>query len=149
MIYLGADHRGFLLKEKIIKSLKDQNLDFIDLGAKEYIKEDDFPLISIKLAGEVVKNYGSLGILACGSGAGAAIAANKVCGIRAAICFSPDQTRAARHDDNLNLLCLSANAVSDDDNLVIVDIFLSTQFGSEERYIRRLKQISDYESQKC
>ncbi len=149
MIYLGADHRGFLLKEKIIKSLKDQNLDFIDQGAKEYIKEDDFPLISIKLALEVVKNYGSLGILVCGSGAGAAIAANKVNGARAALCFSVDQTQAARHDDNINLLCLSANAISDEDNLIIVDTFLSTLFGSEERYLRRLKQITDYESQKC
>jgi ribose 5-phosphate isomerase B len=149
MIYLGADHRGYLLKEKIKEHLRSQNIDFIDLGAKEYIKEDDYPLIAFKLAEEVVKDYGSLGILICGSGVGATVAANKVNNIRAALCFSVDQTRAARHDDNINLLCLSANAVSDEDNLIIVDTFLSTLFGAEERYIRRLRQITDYESQKC
>ncbi|PIU72960.1 ribose-5-phosphate isomerase [Candidatus Shapirobacteria bacterium CG06_land_8_20_14_3_00_40_12] len=149
MIYLGADHRGFLLKEKIKEHLRSQNVEFIDLGAKKYVKEDDYPLIAIKLAEVVVKDYGSLGILICGSGAGATISANKVNRARAALCFSPDQIRAARHDDDINISCLSANAVSDEDNLIIVDTFLSTLFGAEERYIRRLRQITDYESQKC
>jgi len=149
MIYLGADHRGFPLKEEIKKVLGSQNINFTDLGATKYVKEDDYPLVAFKLAEEVAQNHQSLGILVCGSGAGAVIAANKVNNIRAALCFSIDQTRAARHDDNVNLLCLSANAVSDDDNLAIVNAFLSTQFGSEERYIRRLQQITNYESQKC
>jgi len=149
MIYLGADHRGFLLKEKIKEHLRSQNVEFIDLGAKKYVKEDDYPLIAIKLAEVVVKDYGSLGILICGSGAGATISANKVNRARAALCFSPDQIRAARHDDDINISCPSANAVSDEDNLIIVDTFLSTLFGAEERYIRRLRQITDYESQKC
>jgi len=149
MIYLGADHRGFLLKEKIKEYLDSQHLDFADLGAKKYVKEDDYPLIAFKLAEEVVKIYGSLGVLVCGSGAGATLAANKVKGARAGLGLSPRQITAARVEDNLNILCLSAEHLDKDQNLEILKSFLEARFVAEERRIRRLQQISDYESQKC
>lgn len=149
MIYLGADHRGFLLKEKIKKYLDSLQIDFTDLGATKYEKDDDYPIISFKVSETVVKNVGDLGVITCGSGAGAVIAANKVKGARAALCFSVDQTQSARHDDNINILCLSANSISDEENIKILETYISTQFGSEERYVRRLNQIHDYESTKC
>ena len=139
MIYIGADHRGFRLKEEICKWLESQHYDFRDLGAKEYDKEDDYPDISIKVA-ETVATEGAKGIVICGSGAGASVAADKVKGIRAGLCTSEKQAKAARNDDDINVLCLSTDAVSVDDNIKIVSVFLATMFSSEERHIRRINK---------
>ena len=145
MIYIGADHRGFRLKEEIKKWLESQQYDSRDLGAKEYDKEDDFPDISIKLA-ETVAIEGARGILICGSGAGVCIAANKVKGIRASLCTSEKQVKAARNDDDINVLCISADLVSVEDNIKIVSVFLATMFSSEERFVRRINKVKTYES---
>ena len=145
MIYIGADHRGFRLKEEISKWLESQHYEFRDLGAKEYDKEDDYSDISIKVA-ETVATEGAKGIVVCGSGAGASIATNKVKGIRAGLCTSEKQAKAARNDDDINLLCLSTDAVSVDDNIKIVSVFLATMFSSEERHIRRINKIKQYEA---
>ena len=146
MIYIGADHRGFRLKEEISKWLENQHYEFRDLGAKSYDKEDDYPDYAIKLS-ETVAIEGAKGILICGSGAGASVAANKVKGIRAGLCTSEKQAKAARNDDDINVLCLSADAVSVEDNIKIVSIFLATMFSSEERHIRRINKIKIYETQ--
>lgn len=147
MIYIAADHRGFRLKEDLKKWLETELYEFRDLGASEYNREDDYPFYAFKL-GETVAKENARGILICGSGAGASIAANKVRGIRAGLCTSVKQATAAKNDDNINILCLSADWVSQDDNLKIVETFLKTLFSSEERHIRRINQIKDYESKK-
>lgn len=147
MIYIAADHRGFRLKEDIKKWLETELYEFRDLGAFEYNKDDDYPDFAIKL-GETVIRENARGILICGSGAGASIAANKVNGIRAGLCTSVKQAASARSDDNINILCLSADWVSVEDNQKITDTFLKTLFSSEERHIRRINQIKDYETQK-
>lgn len=144
MIYIAADHRGFRLKEEIKKWLEVNHYEFRDLGAKEYDKNDDYPDFAIDIA-EKVAIENARGILICGSGAGASIAANKVRGIRAGLCTSEKQSKAARNDDDINLLCLSADAVSVEDNIKIVSVFLETRFSSEERFIRRINKIKDYE----
>ena len=146
MIYIGADHRGFRLKDEINKWLEEQHYEFRDLGAKTYDKEDDYPDISIKIS-EMTAIEGVKGILVCGSGAGACIAANKVKGVRAGLCTSEKQAKAARNDDDINVLCLSADAVSVEDNIKIVSVFLATVFGSDERYIRRINKIKKYETE--
>jgi ribose 5-phosphate isomerase B len=145
MIYIGADHRGFRLKEEIKKWLETEHYDFRDLGANEYDKEDDYPDISIKVAESVITDNGK-GIIICGSGAGASIAANKVNGIRCGLCTFEKQARAARNDDDINVLCLAADAVSVEDNIKIIAVFLGTLFSSEERHIRRINKIKEYES---
>ena len=145
MIYIGADHRGYRLKEEIKKWLESQQYEYRDLGANEYDKDDDFTDVSIKLA-ETVAIEGARGILICGSGAGASIAANKVKGIRAGLCTSEKQTKAARNDDDINILCISAESVSVEDNIKVVSVFLATLFSSEERYVRRINKIKTYES---
>ncbi|MFZ2152671.1 MAG: RpiB/LacA/LacB family sugar-phosphate isomerase [Microgenomates group bacterium] len=146
MIYIGADHRGFRLKEELKKILESEHYEFRDLGASEYDKDDDYTDIAIKLAEKVaVENV--KGILVCGSGAGASIAANKVKGIRAGLCTSEKLVRAARNDDDINVLCLSADSVSVEDNEKIMALFLATTFGSEERYIRRINKIKKYETE--
>jgi ribose 5-phosphate isomerase B len=146
MIYIGADHRGYRLKEEVSKWLEAEHYEYRDLATREYDKNDDYPEISIKLA-ETVAIEGAKGILICGSGAGASIAANKVKGIRAGLCTSEKQAKAARNDDDINVLCISADMVSVEDNIKIVSVFLATTFSSEERYIRRINQIKTYESQ--
>jgi len=146
MIYIGADHRGFRLKEEIEKWLTAEQYEYRDLGAEKYDKDDDYTDIAIKLA-EAVAVEGARGVLVCGSGAGASVAANKVRGIRAGLCTSERQVKAARNDDDINVLCLSADAVSVEDNLKIVSVFLATPFSSEERHIRRIKKIREYETQ--
>jgi len=148
MIYLAADHRGFRLKEELKKMLERDIYDCRDLGAFEYDKDDDYPKISINLAKAVTKDKVK-GILVCGSGTGASIAANKVCGARAGLCTSVRQAQASRNDDDINILCLSADWISFEDNENIVKTFINTLFSGEERHIRRIEQINDYESKKC
>jgi ribose 5-phosphate isomerase B len=147
MIYVAADHRGFRLKEELKKWLETELYEFRDLGASDYNRDDDYPEIAIKIGETVVKENAG-GILICGSGAGASIAANKVNGIRAGLCTSVKQATAAKSDDNINLLCLSADWVSEEDNQKISETFLKTPFSSDERHIRRINQIKDYESKK-
>lgn len=147
MIYIAADHRGFRLKEELKKWLEHELYEFRDLGALEYDREDDYPIIAIKLGETVVDDHGR-GILVCGSGAGASIAVNKVDGIRAGLCTSIKQAASAKNDDNINVLCLSSDWVSQEDNQKIVETFLKTLFSTEERYIRRINQIKDYETKK-
>ena len=147
MIYIAADHRGFRLKEEIKKWLETELYEFRDLGAAKYDREDDYPEIAFKL-GETVIQEKARGILICGSGAGASIAANKVAGVRAGLCTSVKQASAAKNDDDINILCLSADWVSLEDNQKITAAFLKTLFSSEERHIRRINQIKDYETKK-
>jgi len=147
MIYIGGDHRGWNLKNKLKEWLHEDGIDFVDLGNNEYDKDDDYPLIAFKVAETVVRENGK-GILLCGSGVGVAIAANKVKGIRAGICTSEKQVVAARNDDDINVLCLNTDMISEEDNYKIYKLFINTLFGSEERYIRRLNQIKTYELEK-
>ena len=147
MIYLGADHRGFNLKERVKEWLNEWGVEFRDLGAEKYEKEDDYPVIAFRVA-ETVASERTKGILICGSGIGAEVAANKVEGIRAGLGYSEKQIRAARNDDDINVICLNADEVDEETNKLLVSTFLNTLFGSEERYIRRIKEIKDYETKK-
>jgi len=141
MIYLGADHRGFELKNKIKNFLEELGYDYEDLGASIYNKEDDYPDFA-KLVGErVTENPENKGILICGSGIGIAIAVNKIKGIRAGTILKPEQARAAVNDEDLNILALSADYLSEDEAKEIVKTFLETKFSNEERHQRRIKKI--------
>lgn len=145
MVYLGADHRGFQLKEKIKEWLKEWEYDTVDLGNDKYDHDDDYTDIAFKL-GESVARDRTNGILVCGSGVGVCSAVNKVKGIRAGLCTTEKQARAAREEDDANVLSLSAEEVGEETNKKIVKIFLETVFSSEERYIRRIQEIKAYES---
>jgi ribose 5-phosphate isomerase B len=146
-VFLGADHRGYYLKEKIKKELRELGWSVTDLGNQKYDTDDDYTDISIELAEKVVRNK-ALGILICGSGVGVCIAANKVIGARAATVLNKEQARKAREDDDANILCLSADWVNEKLNLKIVKEFLETVFSSEERHIRRILKIKKYETTK-
>ena len=144
LIYVGADHRGFNFKKKLVDFLRELNYEVKDLGLKVYDQNDDYNEISVELAEKVVREN-TKGILLCGSGVGVCVAANKVLGVRAALCTSQKQARLAREDSDANILCLATDLVSEDDNLEIVKTFLETIFSSDERFIRRINKIKEYE----
>ena len=144
MVYLGADHRGFELKNKIVLELREKGWTVTDLTPKKDL-DDDYTDISIKLGEKIVLEK-ALGILMCGSGAGVTVAVNKVKGVRAALAMTKKQARKVREDDDINVLCLAADFVNDEDNIEIVKDFLETTFMAEERFIRRINKIKKYET---
>ena len=144
MIYLGADHRGYKLKEQIKKYLKDKGERIEDLGTDSEAPVD-YPIIAEKVARKVAKDEDGRGVLMCGSGAGVAIVANKVGGVRATEGWNKQVTQAARNDDDVNVLCLSADALALDEAKELIDVFLHTPFAGEERHRRRLKEIREIE----
>lgn len=143
MIYLGADHRGFKLKEALKPYLKALGYEFEDLGALELKPDDDFPVAAFAVADKVAAAPNEhLGILICGSGIGEAIAANKVRGIRAGNCWSARVAEFARRDDACNVLALPADYLSEAEAQEIVKIWLKTPPAKEPRYQRRINEIS-------
>jgi ribose 5-phosphate isomerase B len=147
-IYLGADHRGFALKEKLKQMLAGEGYDIVDCGAAALVPDDDYPDYARAVAEMVGKGLGDgndRGILICGSGFGMDIAANKFRAVRAVLPMSPDHAYQARHDDDANVLALAADFTDEAMAEKIVKTFLSTPFAKEERYRRRLEKIAKSE----
>jgi len=142
MIYLGADHLGFELKEKIKRWLKGWGREFEDLGNDRFDAEDDYPDFAIKVAKKISKGKkGEMGIILCGSGVGMDITANRFSQVRCGLGFSQQQVRIAKRDDDINCLSLPADFVSDEEAKNIIQMFLETQFSGGEKYLRRIKKI--------
>lgn len=143
-IYIGADHNGFELKERVEKYLKSLGHDVVDKGDMQLDPQDDYPLYAGRVASEVLATPDSVGILICGSGQGVCIGANRFKGIRASLVWNEDEAYDSRHDDDSNVLCLPARELQD--NLVverILDVWLNTKFGAAARYIRRNKELDE------
>ena len=141
-IYIGADHRGFNLKEHLKTILKNEGYGVVDVGATTYDKDDDFPDFARLVAEKVsVAQETDRGILICGSGFGMDIAANRYKNVRAALPMSADHTYQARHDNNVNVLSIAADFIDEGMAEQIVKVFLATPFAKEERYARRLQKI--------
>ena len=151
MIYLGADHRGYLLKEKITQWLFETGHEFTDLGALSLDPHDDYTKYAQLVASMVSQKRlsdkeKSLGILLCGSGVGAEVVANKFDGVRAAIGKSADQIKAGRHDDDMNILVIAADFTKEIELESMLKAFLETDFGAKARYKRRLEEITKIEA---
>lgn len=145
-VYLGADHRGFGLKEKIARWLFESGREFTDLGADILDPKDDYPIYAERVASMVANNKNSLGILLCGSGVGVEVAANKIDGVRAGIGKSPGQVKAGRNDDNMNILVLAADFTEDEEAKRMVEVFLKTKFEAKERFKKRIEDIKRLEA---
>lgn len=145
-IYLGADHRGYSLKEKVAKWLFEWGYKFEDMGADYLDPNDDYTVYAEKVASMVGQQEGGRGILLCGSGVGVDVAANKFDGVRASIGKSSEQVKAGRHDDDMNVLVLAADYTKDDEAKEMVKVFLKTKFGAKARYRRRLADIKKLEA---
>ncbi len=143
-VFLGADHNGFLLKEKIKKYLKRLKVDFEDLGNKIFDPKDDYPDFAIPVAKKVA-NKNCRGVLICGSGGGVCIAANKIKGIRAAQAFNSWQVKKMREDDDINVLCLPAWQLKEKETKKMIKTFLQTKFSQKSRHRRRIEKIKKIE----
>ena len=140
-IYLGADHRGFELKEFLKKELKRMGFEVKDLGNLKYDPLDDFPDFAFPVARKIAKERRALGILLCGSGIGVSIAANRVKSVRACLGFDKDQVEKGRQHDHCNILCLPADYIDKNKALELVKTFLSTEPMNKEKYLRRIKKL--------
>ena len=144
-IAIGADHGGYPLNEHVIKELLEAGHEINDFGTHVGSRPDDYPDYALKVGQEVQAGKADLGILVCGSGVGAAVAANKLRGIRAALCGDTYSARQSREHDDCNVLCLGARVVGVELALEIVRAFVAASFSGEERHRRRLKKIADME----
>lgn len=145
-IHLGCDHAGFELKNIIKAHLEAKNHQVVDHGAHEYDALDDYPAFCIAAAEAVAAEPDSLGIVIGGSGNGEQIAANKVNGIRAALAWSEETAQLAREHNNANVIGLGARMHSKEDALAIVEAFINKEFSNDERHIRRINQLKEYET---
>lgn len=146
MLYLGADHRGFGLKESLKRFLTKNGIQFEDFGAATLSPDDDFIDYAIPVAQAVAADPAvHRGILMCGSGVGMDIAANKVRGVRAALVRSVHQAIGSRKDDDANVLVLDADETSGVDATDIVQVWLATPFSDEPRYRNRLDKLAVFE----
>ncbi len=153
MIYLGADHGGFPLKEKVKTWLTEWKYQFQDLGAASLNPEDDFPQYALDVAEQIAPNQEKKdtwsnhdkGILFCRSAGGVIIAANKVKGIRAVATWDERSAIHAREHNDANIIALPGDWTDDETAKKIIQAFLTTAVSSEPRHLRRMRQISDYE----
>jgi ribose 5-phosphate isomerase B len=140
-IFIGADHRGFNLKSQIKDWLISSGHHVEDLGALEHMLRDDYTDYAEAVARKVSGEQGSRGILICGSGAGVNIAANKINGIRSVLGFNVEQVKAARNDDNVNILSLASDYTLPDDAKILVETFLQSAYDPTDNHARRIEKI--------
>lgn len=142
---ITSDHRGYNLKEELIKNLT-KNYEIIDYGCKS-TERVDYPDYAFKLGKALTNNEIDFGIAICGSGIGISIACNKVKGVRAARVLTLEDVKETRLDNDANIICLNENMnIEEAYNLVIN--FITTPFSLEERHIKRINKIKEYEEQK-
>jgi ribose 5-phosphate isomerase B len=145
-VYLGSDHAGYELKQRLAEHLTAAGHEVVDCGPHVFDAEDDYPPFVLLAATRVAADPGSAGIVIGGSGNGEAIAANKVRGIRAGLAFSDDTARLTREHNDANVLSLGARMYDEETALRFADIFLSTSFSGDERHVRRIAQLGGYEA---
>ena len=142
MIGIGSDHGGFALKEAIKKHLEERGLEYKDYGTYSDAS-CDYPVYGRAVAKAVAAGECQLGVLICGTGIGISITANKVPGVRAALCSDCFSAEATRLHNNANILALGARVLGEGLALKIVDTFLDTPFSNDERHIRRISMIEE------
>jgi len=142
-IYIGSDHAGYELKEKIKNYLSELNYQFEDIGPFELDSDDDYPDFITPVAKATSHNKENRGIVIGGSGQGEAICANKVKGIRATTYYGGDMNivKISREHNNANTLSIGARFASEEEARRAVKIFLETPFSQDERHIRRINKI--------
>lgn len=141
MIYLGSDHAGYELKNRIQEYLKKKGSQPVDIGVFAIEPAADYPDIAHEVAEKVRENSGARGILICGTGIGMCMAANKIKGIRAANCESAEAAKMCRMHNDANIICIGARILDEKKAFEIIDAFLDTEFEDEERHVRRVGKI--------
>lgn len=145
-IYIAADHNGFEMKNELVAWLRGEEYSVTDMGPESFVRTDDYPDFGIAVATAVAEDPdNNYGILLCGSGVGMSVVAGKVPGVRAAVIHDPEIAKSARQDDNINVLALGAEYISIEQAKEVITAWLTTSFSGEERHIRRIGKITEYE----
>lgn len=142
-IFIGSDHAGFELKQKLIPFIESLGHEVIDKGAFAFDEHDDYPDFIIPVANEVATDSSSRGIILGGSGQGEAIVANRVSGARAVVFYGGplDIIELSREHNDANILSLGARFVSEGEAETAVQLWLETEFSNDERHVRRIRKI--------
>ncbi len=143
-VAIGADHAGYDLKEMIKEYVSELGNEVVDVGTYS-CERVDYPDFAWAVGEAIIKGKSERGILICGSGVGASVAANKIPGIRASVCHDSYSARQGVEHDNMNVLTLGARVVGGELAKTLVTAFLNAQFGGEDRYVRRLNKIAEIE----
>ena len=146
-IIVAADHAGFPLNERVITELRAAGHEITDIGTHDGSLPDDYPDYALAVGRAVQDGKVEAGILICGSGVGASVAANKLKGVRAALCGDTYSAHQSREHDDCNVLCLGARVTGVELALEIVRAFVGARFTGEERHRRRLAKITEIEKQ--
>jgi ribose 5-phosphate isomerase B len=144
-VFLGTDHAGLELKAHLLQALADAGHEPVDCGAFEYDAEDDYPPFCFEVGERVVTEPGTLGVVIGGSGNGEQMAANKVPGVRAALAWNTETAQLARQHNDANVVSVGGRQHSVEEATGLVLTFLATPFSQDERHVRRIGLISDYE----
>ena len=142
---IATDHGGFGLKEELLTHLRAAGHEVVDFGAHRLNPSDDYPDFVIPLARAVVAGEVERGVAICGSGVGAAVCANKVPGIRAAIIHDHFSARQGVEDDHMNIICMGGRTVGPAVAWDLVQTFLAAEFSQDERHLRRLGKVASLE----
>lgn len=144
-IVVGSDHAGFGLKQELLKELRRRRLDVCDAGAHSS-DPSDYPDAAEAVGREVADGRAQRGVLICGSGVGASVAANKLPGVRAAICHDTYSARQGVEHDDMNVLVLGARIIDPAVAQELVEVFLAARFSNEPRHVRRLEKVKALEA---
>lgn len=144
-VHIGGDHAAFDMHRELVDWLAEQGHEVIDHGPTQYDELDDYPVFVLRAAQGVAQDPGSLGVVLGGSGNGEQMAANKVPGIRAALCYTTELAGLARQHNDAQVISLGGRFNTVDQAKAMVSIFLETPFSGEERHQRRLTMVSDFE----
>jgi ribose 5-phosphate isomerase B len=140
-VAVSADHAAVFMRRKVIEHLQAGGHDVLDLGIDDPDSADDYPDRAADCGHAITSGRAEVGVLLCGSGAGAAIAANKVRGVRAAVCHDSFSARQSREDDDANVICLGERVIGAGLALELIDRFLASEFTGAERHRRRLDKV--------
>jgi len=147
IVVVGTDHAGFPLKDRVLETILQAGHQVLDVGAKAVIPDDDYPDYARLVALAIGERRADRGVLLCGSGVGASIAANKFSGVRAALCHDTFSARQGVEDDSMNVLCVGARVVGPAIATEIVRAFLGATFSNAERHRRRLEKVLRFEAE--
>lgn len=145
-VHIGSDHAGLELKNALVEHLKSSGHDVVDHGPHVYDALDDYPVFCIPAAQGVASEKGAFGIVLGGSGNGEQMAANKVKGIRAALVWSVETAKLAREHNDANVIAIGGRMHPIEVCKELIDVFLATPFSKDERHIRRIGQVSNFET---
>ena len=146
-IALAADHAGLALKTEVAALISAWGHDLLDLGAHEFDPDDDYPDFAALVARAVADGTAERGVIVCGSGVGASIAANKVHGVRAAMCHDTYSAHQGVEHDDMNVLCVGGRVIGPETAREALAAFLAARFSGEERHVRRLEKVNALERQ--